>query len=301
MLMREFKKEETPYGAIVASPMPDEDDLAAFYADIYYQENTAESYLHSYSDEELAHRRLRADLMLYAVEKASPSKDKKRSFLEIGCGEGFVLKAAYEKGYSITGVDFSEFGLRKVHPELVNKVEFGDAYKILNKLFVKKNRFTFCVLQNVIEHVIEPATLMHKIKAILKPEGIVAVTVPNDYSRLQKKVIEIGLVDKEFWFLPPQHLHYFNVDNFKAFAEYCEYEILDEYADFPIDFFLFHPSSNYVMKPEQGKPAHIARLNLDLLLAERGMGSYHRLCQALTDCGVGRNVTVLMRPMASKK
>jgi hypothetical protein len=59
--------------------------------------------------------------------------------------------------------------------------------------------------------------------------------------------------------------------------------------------FLFHPGSNYVLRREQGKAAHQARLTLDLLLAERGLGPYHRFCQAMSGCGIGRNVTVILR------
>lgn len=298
MKLGAFKKRKTPYGAISVSPVPSPEELANFYAEIYYQENSAQSYAYDYSEEEIAQRRLRAELMLYALEKISPPVKKGEPFLEIGCGEGFILQAAAEKGYTIHGVDFSEFGIRKLHPELTDKVEFGDAYEILQRHLAADKHFKICVMQNVLEHIIDPPLLLQKVKNILLPGGIVSVTVPNDYSQLQQKAKETKMVDEEYWFLPSQHLHYFNAENIRDFAAYCGYEVVDSYADFPIDIFLFHPGSNYVKNKSNGKAAHQARLTLDLLLGEQGMGAYHRFYQALADCGMGRNVTVLLKPLA---
>jgi hypothetical protein len=71
---------------------------------------------------------------------------------------------------------------------------------------------------------------------------------------------------------------------------------LDAFADFPIEFFLYHAGSNYIENSAAGKPAHKARVELDLLLAENGIAPLHGLCQAMTRCGIGRNVTVVARP-----
>ena len=70
------------------------------------------------------------------------------------------------------------------------------------------------------------------------------------------------------------------------------------YASFPIDWFLMHPGSNYVADPAQGKPAHRARMAIDLVLAQAGMGAYLGLAKALFACGAGRSLTVIARPLA---
>jgi len=291
-----YRKTKNNYGSITVDPLPSPEELIRFYADIYYQENASNSYAIDYPDDELKQRRLRAELMMHSIQKANSGRKAEGPFLEVGCGEGFVLQAAQDKGYDIHGIDFSDYGLKKLHPELEQKVEFGDAYQILDKYISNKRQFRFCVMQNVLEHVIDPAVLLKNIRNILLEDGMVLATVPNDYSRLQEKALDTGNVDKEYWFLPPQHLHYFNVDTINDFADYCGYEVVDSYADFPIDFFVFHPGSNYVKNKDNGGAAHSARLTLDLLLAERGMESYYRFYQSLSACGMGRNVTVLMRP-----
>lgn len=295
MKVQGFDRKLDGNGVISVTPMPTQDELAAFYADIYYQEAPSATFSDHYSKEEMEQRCRRAELVLFSLAEAG-SKGGGSTFLEVGCGEGFLLHAAKEQGYAVHGVDFSDVGLSNFNPHLLDSVEIGDAYQILDNLLSIGELFDVCAVQNVLEHVIDPETLLRRMRRILSPGGVAVVTVPNDFSRVQEKLMEKGLVDREFWFQPPQHLHYFNVDSIRAFANHCGFTVVDAFADFPIDFFLFHPGSNYVGKPECGKGAHEARIMLDLLLVERGMPAYHQFCQALSGCGAGRNVTVLLRP-----
>lgn len=296
MVIRNFIREYGESGVVSVKPMPTREELEAFYADVYFQQTPSATFHTQYTEEELHQRRLRAELVLYALTQAGAACGEKGSFLEVGCGEGFLLQAAQDDGYMVKGVDFSDAGLRSFHPHLLEKVEIGDAYRILERLLASEERFRVCAMMNVLEHVIDAEALLRGVSQIIARDGIAVVTVPNDFSPIQRKLMDKEFIDHEFWFQPPQHLHYFNVDTIEKFADHCGFEVVDTFADFPIDFFLFHPGSNYVRDAEQGKAAHRARIMLDLLLAERGLEPYYRFCQAVSACGAGRNVTVLLRP-----
>lgn len=301
MVIGNFTRECAKSGVVSVKPMPTREELEAFYADVYFQQPSSATFNIQYTEEELHQRRLRAELALYALRQAGANSGEKGAFLEVGCGEGFFLQAAQDDGYMVKGVDFSDAGLRNFHPHLLDKVEIGDAYRILERLLASEERFRVCAMMNVLEHVIDAEALLRGVSQILTREGIVVVTVPNDFSPVQRKLMDKECIDHEFWFQPPQHLHYFNVDTIEKFAVHCGFEVIDTFADFPIDFFLFHPGSNYVRNAEQGKGVHKARIMLDLLLAERGLAPYHRFCQAVSGCGAGRNVTVLLRPRGESK
>jgi len=291
----EFGRQQTPFGAIAVTPMPSLEELAAFYAKIYYQDTPSVTYQGHYSENELAQKRMRAKVLLYAVERAKSHSNGLSRFLEVGCGEGFVLQAAAQDGYEVCGVDYSDFGLSKFHPELRNFLQTGDACQVLGVMIARGDCYDVCVLQNVLEHVREPKALLEQVYKVMDRDSVVVVTVPNDFSRLQMKALEMGIVGHEYWFLPPQHLHYFDVDTARQFVTQCGFEVLDAFGDFPIEFFLYHPGSNYVLNRDNGKAAHEARLQLDLLLAERGIPAYYAFCQALSGCGVGRNVSLVIR------
>ena len=123
--------------------------------------------------------------------------------------------------------------------------------------------------------------------------------VPNDFSQLQRKALALDLVDREYWFAPPDHLHYFNTENIDAFMERYGLDVVDRFADFPIELFLFHPGSNYVLHPGAGKSAHQARLTLDLLIRDSGIDNYLEFCRSMTRCGLGRNILVIVKDRAA--
>jgi SAM-dependent methyltransferase len=291
-----FTKVTAAEGYISAFPQPNASELSQFYSELYYQKPQTTTYQQTYPPEELEQKRLRARLLMHALEQFHDKRARDTDFLEIGSGEGFVLKAATDADYQTKGIDFSSFGLSKFHPELMDRLDTGDAFDLLDRYIAKGGKTDICVLQNVLEHVIDPVGLMGRIKGMLSDGGLMAVTVPNDFSRLQQRASELRLIDDEYWFLPPQHLHYFNPASLETFLNSMGFEVLDAYGDFPIELFLFHPGSNYVRDPSAGPKAHAARVALDLLLAEKGMGLYHAFCKAMTGCGFGRNVTMIVRP-----
>lgn len=292
---KDFRKITNPEGYISVAPLPEPEELAKFYSELYYQMPQTATYQETYPAEELAQRRLRGALLMYALERGRGRPAGGASFLEVGAGEGFVLRAAADAGFDVEGIDFSGFGLNKFHPELSAKLRTGDAFDLLDKRLAEGRPTDVCVLQNVLEHVLDPVALLRRIRGVLASDGVAAITVPNDYSRMQQKAAELGMIDGEYWFSPPQHLHYFNVASLRAFVEANGFRVVDAYGDFPIEMFLFHPGANYARTPAAGPDAHKARVALDLLLAENGLDAYYGFCRAMTACGIGRNVTVILK------
>jgi len=76
-----------------------------------------------------------------------------------------------------------------------------------------------------------------------------------------------------------------------------KFDVVDMYSSFPIDFYLYHPDSNYVKEPKNGKSAHRARIELDLLMSKNGLENYHKLCQMWAKCGVGRDFTIVIESL----
>jgi 2-polyprenyl-3-methyl-5-hydroxy-6-metoxy-1,4-benzoquinol methylase len=292
----DYRLVQQPEGFQSVDPLPDPQALADFYSKLYYQAPQSASYQTAYSPEEMEQRYLRGRVTLHAIAQVAPGNPAERDFLEVGCGEGFLLHVAKDAGYHIKGIDFSDFGLKRFHPGLADSIEAGDAFAILDRVVSGSGRYDVCCLQNVLEHVIDPRALMGQVRRLLKPGGVAVISVPNDFSRIQMKAKAQGLISRQFWVAPPQHLHYFNTNTLPSFLTAMGFATLDAFADFPIEFFLYHPGSNYIENSSAGKQAHKARVELDLLLAENGIAPLLGLCQAMTRCGIGRNVTVIARP-----
>ena len=102
-----------PEGFISVEPLPDPDELAEFYRQLYYQSPQSASFQTSYTKvSEVAQRYMRCRLLMHAIEAATSAPVKSKRFLEVGCGEGFQLQIAQEAGCEIKGIDFSSFGWR---------------------------------------------------------------------------------------------------------------------------------------------------------------------------------------------
>ena len=67
------------------------------------------------------------------------------------------------------------------------------------------------------------------------------------------------------------------------------------YSDFPIEYFLYQPSSNYIKNKEQGTLCQNARVAIFNKLATNGIDKLHKLCQAQAQCGIGRAMTFLLQ------
>lgn len=279
-----------------ADPLPSVAELTEWYAQKYYQtaDQRQTTYQGIYTDQELAHKRLIADQMLYAIEQVAGPGDG-RSFIDVGCGEGFLVKSAHDHGWSAEGLDFNGEPARHWNPEIGDKVTAGNAYELLDAIVAEGRQYQVCTLANVLEHVIDPWQLLNTLKRILLPGGVLVITVPNDYSTLQKVLIDEGYVDREYWFSPPSHLHYFDAPSLTRLCTDAGYQVCDLYAAFPVEFFLLHSGSNYVRHPDQGKDAHRARVTVDLLMAQQGMAAFHQLYRSLAGCHMGRQITVVLR------
>jgi len=297
------EKAQPTYGAIATAhgyrtvdPLPSEQELSDFYSQVYFQENPNRTYQNQYDDEELAHKRLRATLVVDVALRHLAGPPAGRTLIDIGFGEGFELAAGQNAGLAVRGVDFGLEGLKRCNPALEGIAEGRDPLAALREFGESGLRFDVCILKHVLEHVREPEAVMDLVLRILKRDGIAVVTVPNDFSALQTEIFARGATETEYWFAPPQHLQYFNAENFGGFATACGFEIVDLVGDFPIELYLLHPGSNYVSDRANGPAAHRARMGVDLFVAKRGIDRYADLCRALLAAGLSRTMTAYLRP-----
>ena len=282
-----------PDGWRTVEPKPSPEELKAFYAREYFQGSHG-TYSQGYTDQEVRHRHLLARQTLLAVERAMGREPAAGdSLLEIGCGEGWFLKAADQAGFTVRGLDYSDDGLKRFHPDYLDRVTFGDALENLDGLIAAGQAADVCVMEHVLEHVVDAEGLLARLPRLLKPAGVVAITVPNDFSPLQLAAREQGLVSRDFWVAPPQHLNYFNAESLMRLMGRMGFAVQLAFASFPIDWFLMHPGSNYVADGAQGKPAHRARMALDLMMAEQGLAAFLDFGRALFDVGMGRSLTIV--------
>jgi len=277
---------------VIDRPSPEE--LASYYVETYYQTERG-SYCKSYSPEELGVIMLRIAQRRAQVHELL-GHDRPGRLLDVGCGEGFVLRSFADKGWDVAGIDFSVAGVESMNPDVADRVEQGDTFSLLDAQIAAGERHDLVWLGNVLEHVLDPVGLMTSLRQLVAPGGLLIVTVPNDGSAYHEALYEADDIDRRFWIAIPDHMSYFTATSLRTTAEATGWNCLALHGDFPIDFFLANECSNYVVDRSRGPSAHCARLSLERLIGDAGSAAANRFYSALAEVGLGRNLTAFLRP-----
>lgn len=234
-------------------------------------------------------RLARIGYLIDTYQEQSPN----RILLDVGCGEGFALAYFSSKGFIVNGLDFSAAGVTQQNPKLLDLIETGDLFCLLEHKYSQSLRYDVLLLQNVLEHVIDPLKLLVLLKQLLNPGGLMLVTVPNDFSLTQQTLLDFEHIDSNFWVCPPDHLSYFTHTSLRNTLIHCGYDVKDLIADFPIDWFLFHDGSNYIKEKSKGKKAHLARVTIENMIQSNDDADVICFYRALANLGAGRDLTAI--------
>lgn len=292
--MMDPRLQRHPFGFLELAEKPDEETLATYYAEKYYQ-SEASNYRHRYPDEELEVIRLRIRLRsaraLEIIGRAGPGR-----ILDVGCGEGFVMAAFAEEGWQVAGIDHSIAGVEGMNPHMADRVEQGNLFELLNHRIEAAEQYDLVWLGNVLEHVLDPIGLLRALRGLVAPGGLLVAVVPNDGNRYHEELFSDGLVPERFWIAVPDHISYFTADSLRRTAAETGWDIRDLQGDFPIDLFLADDASNYVADRSKGPAAHAARLRLERVIARAGPEAANRFYSALAGVGLGRNMVAYLAP-----
>ena len=98
------------------------------------------------------------------------------SMLDIGCGNGSLLKQAKDLGWNVMGVEMDPLAVEHCNSKGLDVIQ-GDFNTIKDT-----NKFDCVVLRHVIEHVIDPLSLIDIALSNLSPSGLLWIQWPNPNS-----------------------------------------------------------------------------------------------------------------------
>lgn len=95
--------------------------------------------------------------------------------LDIGCGVGYFLRVAQERGWVVAGVD-----LDKAAVDIACQHGLDVRWETVEEMSFSDNEFDVVTLFNVIEHLSAPQMTLEKIWRVLKPRGVFVLETPTD-------------------------------------------------------------------------------------------------------------------------
>ena len=276
---------------------PNQVELSAYYKNKYYQESLSSAYQHIYDRSEKENFNLKIEIRLKVIKKFLKNFEG-RNLIDIGCGEGFFMKEALNMGLNVQGIDFSSEGILRNNPNLIDKVTQGDIFLIMEKMHKENILFDVLILNNILEHVIDPVDLLKKCHNLMNNDSIILITVPNDFSDFQVKLLNDKRVENNYWVKFPDHLHYFNYKNILEVLRSSKFETIEMISDFPIEWFLANSESNYVIDRDKGKNAHLARNYIETFInGYQELEKVVKFWSSLAELGLGRNISVFARKL----
>ncbi len=144
------------------------------------------------------------------IEQGKPLKPGMQ-LLEIGCGQGSLLRAFAEKGLQCVGVEMYPLWLEKANEWLQPELQSGQVRLISSNIYdVNPEQdlgtlFDVIVLKDVIEHIHDQPKLIAWMKTFLKPDGVIFFAFPPWYMPYggHQQVLHGWLGKTPYWHLLP--------------------------------------------------------------------------------------------------
>lgn len=146
------------------------------------------------------------------------------SILELGCSTGHFAKALSERGHRVVGVELDAEAARHARGEGLD-IRHGDIEQ-RGMLEALTGPFDAVLAMDVLEHLRDPARVLQRLKALLRPDGQLLCTGPNvAYWAIRKELLlgrwgytDAGIMDRT-------HLHFYTASTWKELLEGNGYRV----------------------------------------------------------------------------
>jgi len=162
-----------------------------------------------------------ADWYLSLVEKCGATPGR---LLDVGCGNGYLLEAARERGWTVTGYDVDPATTSRVAKRLGVTIFSGEFSEIAGQ-------YDLVTMHQVLEHLKNPAEYLSKIHSMLASGGYIFIAVPNIKSlsnRMKSWLETLRFRRKRIgkYYDADHHIGYYSPPVLKNFLERYGFEVL---------------------------------------------------------------------------
>jgi SAM-dependent methyltransferase len=190
----------TTCGLAYTLPRPDPETLAGYYPDTYvpYQEPAAPASVRERVGARLDAARFSAGIRFGAFRALTRSRPGR--LLDVGCGRGDLAEWFADRGWQVAGVEPAADAARQAAERGI-EMHHGT----LDDAPWEPASFDAITFNHALEHVPEPLVTLRQTAALLRPGGVVAVSVPN-FGAWQRRMFRTAWFPLDL----PRHLQHFD-------------------------------------------------------------------------------------------
>ena len=195
-------------GMVYVNPVLNEERLRSFYQD----EDSYRQVLLNELNLSLDRKKFQ-----YGLDLIKEHVPQKGNLLDVGCGPGFFLEAARERGWHVSGVEFNTWCLQHLSEMNIEVIDVPIKQAMLPDDFYQ------CVtLWTVLEHILDPEDLLRDIHQVLAPGSILLILVPNVDS-LANRILH----EKSTTFSGDTHINLFSTATLTRLLEKVKFELVE--------------------------------------------------------------------------
>lgn len=214
--------------------------------------------------------------------------------LDIGCGFGEGLAYHRERGCDVHGVE-ADHNVRRVADALGLDIHIG----VFSASLYAAESFDYVVMDQVLEHAVDPVWMLEQVRTVLKPGGAAVVATPNARG-FGARVFGARWIH---WHAP-YHLQYFSDESLTALARRCDFEV-DRLSNVTNSEWLGYQWIHTLTAPPAGQPSPFWSPTAPRSLAHRAtraalrlghrFGGDHLATRILDALALGDNYVAVLR------
>lgn len=185
-------------------------DAAELYSDEDYLPILKKGY-----NENVEYRKQRFGVERLDLIEEHLEEGQDKSLLDIGCGTGWFLECAKERGFDIAGFDLGT----EVAAWTADRLGIPVWSSSLDEI-PDDRKFSVMTAFDVLEHTLDPVGWLQSVKAFLKPGGMMLLYVPH-FDSLSVQVMR----DKSSLVTPLEHILFFTKKAMQTLADRVGFEM----------------------------------------------------------------------------
>ena len=146
--------------------------------------------------------------------------------LEVGCADGNFGNRLKENGArEVWGVELVESAAQRAQ-RVLDRVLVGDIADLIDQL--PANYFDLVIFNDVLEHMVDPFSVLERIKSRISQDGVVVSSIPNIryYHVFRELLVHKTWEYEESGILDRTHLRFFTVKSIRNMYERLGYDVL---------------------------------------------------------------------------
>lgn len=173
---------------------------------------------------------------------------EKSEVLDMGCACGDLAEQLHiRKKCTVYGLEFNPSSVAKcIQKKVFAQVRQFDLNTLAESSFPEfKQKFDYCILGDVLEHLQNPDDVLKTAASYLKKDGVVIISLPNlSHASIKANLLLNDFTRTPLGILDKTHLHFFTYKNIAELLYKCSLDIKDmAYTSLPADGYQPHKIS----------------------------------------------------------